>query len=325
MSKKIKNLCVSVALAAVVGISAAASACTMKSKHPTARITIQFNEVNYEIDYTLYRNMYPQTVQHFIELADAGFYNEIIVHDYKTTDWVSGGYSYNAKQEETDDAGNASMVASNYDESYSRTGGMLEYLEANSKEKEYYELVTKGIKDGTFSASVYEKSIYVGEEEAVSIDNALPTVIGEFSNNNHKIKDDKGLTASYGTLKMVYYTKDVKDHVVVTNSFNQILECDYAYNCATSLFAMQVSNGASSYDASKYAVFGQLKNDKSKDNLEKLTDKIQDYVTSLGSSTKWTTSIETQVDKEDKYADVDQKFAMTVKPIVIKSVKIIKH
>ena len=320
MSKKIKKLCTAIVLAAVVGVSAGASACGT-SKHPNARITVEFNGTPYVIDYMLYRNMYPQTVQHFIELADSGFYNDTIIHDYKGSDWFTGAYAYNAVDDETGEA------KIEYDYAFSHSS-MAEYLEKNCKESEYYNLVTEGIKKGTFSASVFKNMIYENGNEAVSLDDALPTVIGEFSDNGHRIKDNKGLKADYGTLKMVYYSKDVKP-LFVKNSFDQILPRDYNYNCATSLFAMQIST-SSTYDASRYAVFGQLKNDKAKNNLQALTDAISDYVTGLGSETKWSVSVATKVDKEDKFADeggrdIDQTFTMTNKALIIRSVKITKY
>ena len=324
MSKKIGKLCVAAVLAAVVGVSAAASACTMQSKHPNARITVEFNEKSYEIDYMLYRNMYPQTVQHFIELADSDFYNETIVHNYLTTDWITGAYSYNAVDEATGE------VIIKYDEAFNRTGGMAEYLEKNCKEEAYYKLVTEGMLNGSFSASVYKRSIPDSKGgDKVDVADALPTVIGEFSENGHRIEDGKGLTASFGTLKMMYYKKDSGTKVTVKNSFGQIMPHDYNYNCATSLFAMQVSTSASSYSESNYAVFGQLKNDKSKDALNKLIGDINDYIASLGSS-KWSSSVATKVDKEDKFADeggrdIDQTFTMTIMPLIIRTVKITKY
>ena len=326
MSNKIKKACLAAALAALVGVSAGASACGT-SKHPNARITIEFNEKTYVIDYMLYRNMYPQTVQHFIELADSGFYTDMIVHDYKSSDWFTGAYSYNAEQEVADENGTVSLVATDYISAYSRSA-MADYLGANCKEQAYYNLVSAGIKSGSFSASVYSRTVYNKDEEVVDSADALPTVIGEFSENGHKIKDDKGLTASYGALKMYYYSKDVKP-VFVKNSFGQILPRDYSYNSATSLFALQVSN-SSSYNASKYAVFGQLKNDKSKEILEDLTDAISDYATNLSSSASWNTSVAMQVDKLDSFADeggrdIDVNFTVICMPLIIRSVKITKY
>lgn len=321
MSKKIKNLCFTFALAAAVGISASASACTVQSKHPNAKISVSFNSKIYEIEYTLYRNMYPQTVQHFIELADAGFYNDVIIHNYSSADWITGAYSYDS----SDTVGYEASYASSGNDS----GRMVEYLEDNCKEKAYYELVGEGIKSGAFSASVYSKSIYNTKgEEIVSVDDALPTLIGEFSENGHKIDGDKGLTASYGSLKMMYYEKDTKQNVVVNNSFNQILPRDYRNNCATSLFSMQVAN-SSKYDANKYCVFGQLKNDGAKTALEDLMDAINDYA-SLSSTSKFTTTVAAQVDKEDKFAgdggkEIEESFTLISMPLIIRSVEITKY
>ncbi len=312
MSGKIKKMCLSLALAALVGVSAGASACTIKSNHPEAKITVSFNDESYEIVYTLYRNMYPQTVQHFIELADAGFYNNTIIHDYKSSDWVGGGYAYNRD--------------SDYITSYTASS-LLQYLEENSKESEYYDLVNAGIKNGTFTASVFEKAIYDGNgKEIVSNDDALATLYGEFSDNNHKIDGDKGLKATYGTLKMVYYKKDTSELVNIKDSFDQILWGDYRNNCATSLFAMQMSN-STSYSASSYCVFGQLKNDSAKSVLEDLTDAVNDYRTSIANaSSTWTTQVRTTVDRLDKYEkDMEETFTMVSLPIIIEKVEITKY
>ena len=325
MSKMIKKLCFGVALAAIVGVSAGVSACGT-SKHPNARITIEFNSKTYVLDYTLYRNMYPQTVQHFIELADANFYDDTIIHDYKTSDWFGGGYSYNKSEKVTDENGEVSYVPTDYLSSYSRSGGMQYYLNVNSKEKEYYDLVTEGLKNGSFSASVYKSMTFDSNlEYTVDIADALPTVIGEFSLNDHKIKDNKGLKATYGTLKMYYYNKDDKSTVYVKDSFGATMPRNYEYNCATSLFAMQI-NPSSSYDASKYAVFGQLKNEKAKVALEALTDAIDDYRTSVSSS-NWTSTVQMFVDTEDTFGtdNIDVSFTSLSVPIIVKSIKITKH
>ena len=90
MSKKLRFAAVTFALAGAIAVSASLSACAVKTSHPRAKISISFNEVTYDIEYTLYRNMYPQTVRHFIELADAGFYDNTVIHDYRSNDWEIG-------------------------------------------------------------------------------------------------------------------------------------------------------------------------------------------------------------------------------------------
>ena len=326
MSSKIKKALLAFSLAGLVGVSAAASACG-NSKHPNARITIEFNGKTYAIDYILYRNMYPQTVQHFIELADAGFYNDTIIHDYRSSDWVGGAYSYNAEKEVTNNNGDVSREATDYATEYSRSDtAFAEYLADNCKEKAYYDLVTAGMESGKFTASVFEDMTFLNGKYAVS--NPLPTVIGEFSANDHKIEDDKGLTASYGVLKTFYYQKTDVQRVYVKDSFGDIMPRDYNYNCATSLFSMQVKN-STSYSAEKYAVFGQLKNDSAKGMLEQLSDDISDYSTGLTTS-KWSMTVGMTVDLYDEFAeesgrDIDVTFTVVSMPIIIRSIKITKY
>lgn len=315
MSKKIKKACLALALAAVVGASFSATACSKDSDHPEITISISFNGSNYDIDYTLARNMYPQTVQHFIELADAGFYDNTIIHNYTTSDWIGGAYAYN------DDEGVG--YTSSY---YSK---MSAYLENNSKERAYHELVKAGYANGTFTPSVFKRAVYNDKgEEVVSNDDALTTLIGEFSTNGHKIEDNKGLTASLGTLKMVYYEKE-QQAVTVKNSFGQILPRDYAYNCATSLFSMQMSS-STAYSETKYCVFGQLKDGDARDVFDDLKEAISDYSKSVNSSSSFSYSITTTVDVADSFADeggrdIEKTFTMISKPIVITKISVKKY
>jgi cyclophilin family peptidyl-prolyl cis-trans isomerase len=311
MHKRIKSIIFAVTACAVAALSASMSGCTIKTKHPRAQITIEFNEVTYKIEYTLYRNMYPATVQHFIELADAGYYNNMIIHDYKSNDWFTGAYSYDS---------------TTYADSYSDSS-MSAYLETNSKEQAYYNLFT----EGKFSATVYSQLSYNGDKQTVDKANALPTLIGEFSANDHNI--DKGaLTAKFGVLKMYYYSKgDTNQKVAIKNSFNEIMEHDYKYNCATSTFGIQVGD-SSSYGTTSYCVFGQLRNDSASDTLEDLKDAISDYITDNldGTTSKFSTSVSTYVDNLDTFASetgrsIQTNFTMTTVPLIVKSVKITKY
>lgn len=316
MSKKIKKACLALALAAVVGASFSATACSKDSDHPEIKISISFNGSNYDIEYKLWRNMYPQTVQHFIELADAHFYDNTIIHNYSASDWIGGAYSYNDEE------------AVGYSASYSRKG-MAAYLESNCKEEAYHALVKAGYANGSFTPSVFSKSIYNDNgEEIVSNDDALTTLIGEFATNGHRIVDNKGLNANLGSLKMVYYEKE-QQSVTVKNSFGQILPRDYAYNCATSLFSMQMSS-STAYSASNYCIFGQLKNDDAREVLDDLKEAVSDYSASVGSSSAFTTSVVTTVDKEDNFAeeggkDIEKTFTVISMPIIITRISVVKY
>lgn len=305
MSKKIKYVIITFVLACVVAVSAIMSACTIKTNHPQAKITVSFNNETYVINYKMYRNMYPKTVQHFIELADANFYDNMIVHDYKSgSDWFTGGYSYDAD---------------NYN-----TATFGEYLENNNKEEAYYALSN----GGKLTQSVYSKLSYDNSGKAVVEDkDALATLIGEFSDNAHNIEKN-ALSAKIGCLKMYYYNKgDSNQKAVTVNSFNQIIEQDYKYNCATSLFAMQV--GSSGLTASKYCIFAELLADSDRNVLQELMDAVTKYSTDIGAN-KFTNSVDTTVDKLDAFSaeggrDIQQTFVMTSLPIVIQSVKITKY
>ena len=312
MSKKLKYAVISLSLAAIVGVSAAASACTIKTKHPRAKITVEFNDKTYDLEFTLYRNMYPQTVQHFIELADEGFYDNMIIHNYTSTDWFTGSYTYNAES---------------YKTSYSNSGLLSEYMENHSKEQAYYNLFN----DGKLTPSVYKTAVYDGNKQTVSRDDALPNLIGEFPSNDHNIEKN-ALTETFGALKYYYYNKGTTNKpVTIKTSFNEILEHDYKYNCATSVFAIQSGSG-SSYSSQNYCIFGQLRNDKNIDKLNELDDAIDDYISDEldGNSDDFTKSVTTNVDNLDSFApdggkSIEVSFTVTSMPLIIRTVKITKY
>ena len=94
---KFKKFARLICVAALAGAAVAVplmSGCN--TDHPEARITIEYDSVTYVLNYKMYRNMYPQTVKHFIELADNGFYNNTIIHNYQSnsSNWYGGGYRY---------------------------------------------------------------------------------------------------------------------------------------------------------------------------------------------------------------------------------------
>lgn len=320
MYKVLKRAFILAVLAVVVALSAVLSACTLKTKHPRARIEIEFNDETYTIEYTLYRNMYPKTVQHFIDLADSGFYKDMIVHDYQSSDWFTGGYRY------SEDGGESAQTS--YSAAYGKSAN-IEYLEANSKEAEYMNFFNNGgfSEYTVFSQMTYDKN----NKETVLNENALPTLIGEFTNNDHNI--EKGaLEATFGVLKMYYYDKGDAQKVAIRNWDKQIVEHDYKYNCATSLFAIQKGE-TSNYGAANYCVFAQLRNDKSRNRLEDLFEAVSDYISDYKSGSEssfYKTAADVHVDTLDTFADADSRditvdFRIPEKPIIIRSVKITKY
>lgn len=94
ITKKIASLAVATLLAGTACVSL--TGC--ETNRPEAKITLSFNGETYVLQYELYRNLYPQTVRHFIELADAGYYNGTCIHNYTDSILYAGGYTYNKDQ-----------------------------------------------------------------------------------------------------------------------------------------------------------------------------------------------------------------------------------
>ena len=304
-------VCLTSALAITFSVSAA-SACTVETKHPEAKITYEFNGKTYDVNYTLYRNMYPHTVKRFIELADSGFYNGTIIHDYQTNDWFAGGYEYNAEAYST--------LSSNESQ-------MSEYFEAWSKEDAFVQLFN----DGKLSYSVYENRGYDSKNnETVSSDDALPTVMGEFYNNIRQDIDNGRLTQEYGCLKMYYYAKETTKKVYVTPTKNEIIMADYKNNSATSLFAVQTGS-SSAYSENDYAVFAKLNGT---DAFDDFVDAVRAYITDnhVGTASEFYNVTQVRVDNNEYFSDkleadkgTEVSFNVPTTPIIIKTVKITKY
>ena len=258
--------------------------------------------------------MYPQTVKHFIELADEGFYDNTVIHDYKTNDWYGGGYSYDQT----------------YATAYNTTGGLREYfMETTSLESKYYNELFLG---GKLSPSVYA-SYEADGDDFVGTD-ALPTLIGEFTKNDHTVL--KGaINSQFGALKMYYtsgktYSGSSSSQKVwiETTKDDSAFERDYKYNSATSLFSIQVG-AASSLSNSEYCTFAILKGDGDEDKLNELKDAISDYISEnySGSTASFTKSVEVVVDNFEQVADkgTEVDYTATAVPIIIKTVKITKY
>lgn len=314
---KIKKLIACMALSTTVVCAAAtATGCSAETDHPEVSITYEFNGKKYVIEYTLYRNMYPNTVRHFLELTENGFYNNTVIHDMESNDWFGGAYSYDAEKYSAQATSSDAM--SDYYSFYDYETGT--YI---SKENEYDRLY----KADKLSATVYSNIAYKGQTQVIDKQYKLPTLIGEFSDNQHKI-DNGALTADYGCLKMYYSTRQTKKKVYVTPAGGGIAYSDYSKNCATYVFGMQVGT-TSTYVASQYCVFAKIKDDS---KLEKLVEAVQDY-----NDDKYGTSVsehyfqpEVDVDTLDKFdeeADAVKKetFRSPKTAIVIKSVKIVKY
>ena len=230
MSNKIKKACLAFALTAVVGASFTATACS-ESKHPEVTISISFNGSNFDIDYTLSRNMYPQTVQHFIELADAGYYDGMCIHDYTSNALYSGGYKL---------------------------------VDGELEEVDYFNVVKEleSEKEITFTQSVWKD-----KDQSIP----LYTVYGEFTGNGVQNERSREYRHSEGALVMYYTPKvaNGKGEIDVTveradggknNDGNVVQTVHYSTNSATSLFYTYTGTSGAALDEN-YCVFGKAKED----------------------------------------------------------------
>ncbi|MGN1235371.1 MAG: peptidylprolyl isomerase, partial [Christensenellaceae bacterium] len=94
--------------AIVLGVSCfAMTGC--ETSRPQVSITVSFNEETYVLNYELYRNCYPQTVTHYLELANAGYYDGLCVHNYTSAMLYTGGYTYDENVK-----ANGGLVEKNY-------------------------------------------------------------------------------------------------------------------------------------------------------------------------------------------------------------------
>lgn len=276
--------------------------------HPEAEITISFDEQDYVLKYKLYRNMYPQTVQHFIELSQNGFYDGTIIHNYQSNYLYGGGYDYEVEGTTYEAAYQAGKDGD--------TEAMRSYYEEASKEEEYSTLADPA--NGKITPSVYttiDDGNYVGP---------LKTLIGEFSANQHKI-DNGALKQTYGCLTMYYTNKSsdlIKNKRVYLNKYGSDfgVQGDYANNSATSLFRIYTYSPKTPSSLSAYCIFGTLKNTEALDDLKTaLSDK------SISSNTK---AVDLRVDNYDEFLGYNKNettYSMASMPIVIKTVKITKY
>lgn len=94
VKKNLFSRAAAITAAAVLTFGAGAMFTGCTTNKPEVKITYTFNEVDYEVDYILSRKSAPATVQHFIELADHGYYDGLCVHDYSSAFLYTGGYTY---------------------------------------------------------------------------------------------------------------------------------------------------------------------------------------------------------------------------------------
>ena len=305
---------VTCAAALTAGALAMFAGCT--SSEPEVTITYEFDGTEYEVEYVLSRSDAPKTVQHFIELADAGYYDGTCIHDYTSTALYGGGYYMNEQNELT--------------------------------EKDYFAVVRELEKAGNeFTQSVFFNN------NGTKV--PLYTVYGEFSDNGVQNEGNRVNTHSKGALVM-YYTDKLASakNVEVTverndggdnNDGASEQEIPYSTNSATSLFYTYLNTSATSLDR-QYAVFGKTKDYDGQ--LQPLLDAIAASSSADDENTEedesvFTEDVEMRLDTLDHMGTVDvfadiynefesvrkggkvETFHVPKEPILVKSVKVTKY
>ena len=292
MKKKSVFRAVSVGVAAALSAGAMLMFAGCSSNHPEVTITYTFKGKDYAVDYVLSRTDAPNTVQHFIELADAGFYNGLVVHDYQDFRIFAGGYRLN------DD-------------------GELELVDYFERVKELEE--ERGV---PFTQSVwYDEACTQGTY----------TVYGEFSGNGVQQEYGKEYAHSTGALVMYYTAKDYYNGNVTVKRADggDPQQVYYRYNCATSLFYTWTSSDTGLY-GSQFCVFGMAK-DYETQMENGLLAAIEEHIATLENADDFTEEIADIPDRYDPIEDVarsgyDVTYATPVdEPIVISSVRVTKY
>lgn len=286
-------------IAALLVLTASLAFVGCETKRPEISMKITFNGETYELEYVLYRNMYPQTVAHYLELIDMGYYDGTVIHDYQSSRMVGGGYYYES---------------ANADE------------ETDLKTKEY----DAATKDENGNVTLDNVSVWADADKA----EAYNTLYGEFAKNGFTVENN-GLTNQLGALGTYYYTpvwtsSDSPRVYVQLNSSNEMDTRYYCYNSTRSLFYMYTG---SSGTETQYCTFGLLKDSGDEETFQNLLDAIEEYTleTLNGGDEEGTEVFTTEVPRtiEDEYWDEssyeDVTFNVPRAKIVIEEVRVLKY
>lgn len=285
---------VSVLVAAMLVLAVAFAFVGCETKRPEISVRISFNGNTYELEYELYRNMYPQTVAHYLELIDMDYFNGTVIHDFRSDRMVGGGYYYDGEDVVDDLA-----------------------------EKDY----DAATKDADGNVTLQNVSVWADEAK----ETAYNTLYGEFESNGFSIENN-GLTNALGAIGTYYYTpRDTSQRVYVQlNSDNAMDTRPYCYNSVTSMFYLYT--GTSGTDTN-YCTFGLLKDSGDQETFQQLLDDIEEYTleTLNGGDEEGTEEFTTESQMliedeywiEDSYEDVT--FLIPRAKIVIEEIRVLKY
>ncbi len=319
MNKKFLRRLGAFAVAATVSAGALMMFAGCTTDHPEVTITYAFNGKEYKVGYRLSRRDAPRTVQHFIELADAGFYDGLCIHDYDSNYLYGGGYELVDGQGNRFDYNDKNADMSTYE----------------LREVDYFKFAQELEEQGKFTQTVWKVA---GTEAHPEKGEGLYTLYGE---QGAHLENPNGRELSHGSGALVMYrTEKGTNSARVTvsradngknNDGNPLQIESYAEDSATSLFYTYTSPNVNSALASTYCVFGETKDFSELDDglLQAIRDYIDDY--SDDEDFSFTTEQEVKLNASDPFeeiakGDLMDTFNVPLRcPIVIVSVKVNKY
>ena len=301
MKKNFLRRAVAVGATALIAVSSVAmfAGCTT-SNNPEVTITYTFNGKDYAVDYVLSRVDAPKTVQHFIELADAGFYDGLVVHDYQDYTLKTGGYKLE----------NGQLVEVDYLTT-------IKALEA----------------DG----ASFTQSVWADEERTIPLYSVYGefSANGVEQENGKEYVHSEGALVMYYTPKKGQGGTDEQVWVQradggADNDGNEYQRLGYEYNSITSLFYTFTGESRTEAD-SIYCVIGKAKN-YTEQMEEGLLAAITEYEDTLEEEDSFTTELKNQpLNRYDYFRNVQTAgltadyAAPLLMPITVKSVKVTKY
>ena len=293
MNKTFKKVvCATLTAVSVIGGAMAFTGCT--TNHPEVEMQIGFNGKTYTLEYKLYRKKATNTVNHFLALAENGYYDGLCVHNYTDSKWYTGGYSYNDATE---------------------VDGGLTY-------KDYFSVV-----------SAYSNKDFVSVWLDNAKTKPTYTLYGEFSENGMSIDKGDFLSQSLGSLSMYYTDKgeNASEYEVYAERLDGkgVRKIGYEMNSATSMFAINFT--ATGVDKS-HATFAILAED-SVDELNDLKSAVDAYIKANfdeeeEDGAKFTNDVELHYGQGDPFiseSELTVTYSVPSMPIIIKSVKVTKY
>ena len=262
-----------------------------ESRNPEITMRISFNGESYELRYKLSRDLYSQTVAHYLELIDLGFYDGTVISDYQEDRLIGGGYTY-ADMENGDEL--ADLTACDYEGATTDENG---------------------------NVTLNNVTVWADADRTV----ATNRLHGETSANGFSIESGDGLRNRFGALGTYSYVNANEKKIVyyAKSSDNGYGSSEYYKNSTTSLFYIYTST-TSSTDRS-YCVFAELADDASKDALNDLLDAVKAYTDELESESFTEEKEVTIVDPYTTDGSYETKFAVPVEKIIIEQVTVNKY